>query len=426
MAKWTKRVAIALYLLGYAGADSSFGFVAQAHAERLVPIHEMQSDRAIVFIHGLFGDPITTFTAKNSPHSWGELIADDNDAVGLAAGPTLNEYAVYAVDYTSLFAKPGISVQEAAVAVRNILVNNGIFQRYNQIIIVTHSLGGIITKRLILEFKARDQKKYIDRISAVFFLAVPSQGASLANLSDLELSKLMARMFGLNYRIVTDLQPRTVNTFLDALEADWVEFLVSRERNSHFPVVYCAYETDPVALSTIVVNSIFASTRCSGSAEAIARDHLGIVKPVDRADYIYGWVKHRIGLSSAVTRSSGVSSWGPDRAGDPIETLGAYLETLRELHSDEENRDAATQIMEVEEEIIIDSEDSSIAHKFYPRPKKYTGFKPADVLDEIERLNDCVQINTTKDRRSVRVSFDMGRVKTCGVGRDERFGCECP
>src|SRR5215475_9937403 len=79
-------LAISYLLLSGTKADADFTF-----------IHKGNSDKVIIFIHGLWGDPKTSFAADGSPHSWPELIANDKRA--MRAGPPLSEYTVGALGY---------------------------------------------------------------------------------------------------------------------------------------------------------------------------------------------------------------------------------------------------------------------------------------------------------------------------------------
>ncbi|WP_188262864.1 ABC-three component system protein [Azospirillum tabaci] len=131
----------------------------------------------IVFIHGLGGDRVMTWT-HGTPRDdgfWPKWLADD-----------LSEANIWTVGYDSgLFAKAltgeGPSLSDRATVLMDYLIASELGQR--NIAFVTHSLGGLIVKQMLRKCADSGNAKrtrFLDSVKGVAFLGTPHQGASLA------------------------------------------------------------------------------------------------------------------------------------------------------------------------------------------------------------------------------------------------------
>jgi HAD superfamily phosphoserine phosphatase-like hydrolase len=125
------------------------------------------NDRLILFIHGLNGDPKTT---------WGNfenLISQDQE---------LKDYTAHFFSYpTSLFSMPWSKkypkIQTLADALRTEIDIK--FSQYKTIILVCHSLGGLIARKYLLEEVKTGRPL---KVQGLLLYAVPNHGSDLANI----------------------------------------------------------------------------------------------------------------------------------------------------------------------------------------------------------------------------------------------------
>jgi len=232
-------------------------------------------DGVIIFVHGLVGDADGTWRFDSKHPSWPELAAKDSD---FAADD------VYVVGYATSYSTHTFNIEETAEHVLRQLYDQELITKYERIYFVTHSMGGVIVKRMLNILNDRSGIANLHRVRAVLLISTPSQGAPLAELGT------WLRM-GPD---VNDLRPATFNTFLQSVENDWTRMLRGRDRDhANYPQVYCAYETLPTH-HLLIVSRVYAMTRCDEELYAMNYDHLQIVKPRDMDHDPYAWAKARI------------------------------------------------------------------------------------------------------------------------------------
>lgn len=213
-----------------------------------------KSKHAIVFIHGLFGDTVETWT-NGSGTRFFDLIG--SSSVG-------KQFDLYAFGYTSQMLGSGsLNIVEAIGKLNEYLKFHGVLD-YDSITFVGHSMGGLV----ILQHLLRDGALR-GKVPLVALYATPQEGAQIAVIGDkVALNPALAQLL-----------PADANAYLQQLDADWKR-LPERDR----PFVACGYETKPLAGVPVVPYS--SATRfCSKQALAIDdADHLAIVKP-DRSEH---------------------------------------------------------------------------------------------------------------------------------------------
>jgi pimeloyl-ACP methyl ester carboxylesterase len=230
-------------------------------------------DGVIIFVHGLFGDADGTWRLDSTHPSWPQLAAAD---------PDFASDDVYVVGYATSYGTHGLSLEETATAVLRQLYDNNLL-KYDRVYFVTHSMGGLVVKRMLNTLNDRAGIADLHRIRAVLLISTPSQGAPLAEIGKwLRMSQ------------VKDLTPATFNTFLQTLEDDWNRMLRGRDRDHvNYPQVYCAYETLPTH-HILIVSRVYANTRCDEDPYPMNFNHVQIVKPRDLNHDPYPWAKARI------------------------------------------------------------------------------------------------------------------------------------
>ncbi len=125
------------------------------------------SDQLIFFIHGLNGDPKTT---------WG------NFADIISKDPVLKDYTLHFFSYpTSLFSMPFSKkypkIQTLGEALRTEIDTR--FGQYKTIILVCHSLGGLVARKYLLEEVKSDRPL---KVQGLLLYAVPNNGADIAKI----------------------------------------------------------------------------------------------------------------------------------------------------------------------------------------------------------------------------------------------------
>src|SRR5262245_10914450 len=91
---------------------------------------------AIVFVHGVLGDSVSTWTNGSTKAYWPTLLANDS---------AFNGASVYVFQYPSPKVGMAYSINELAEVMRRRLVADGVFE-HREIIFLSHSMGGLVTR----------------------------------------------------------------------------------------------------------------------------------------------------------------------------------------------------------------------------------------------------------------------------------------
>lgn len=232
-----------------------------------------ESDRIIVFVHGIFGDQKNTWINSATGANWPEMITKD---------PAFRGFDVYTVDFESPIFGRASNIPEIASRVRDQLARRGVFD-YREVYFITHSMGGLITKRMLIGMNTPSRDRELRRVKAVLFFGTPSHGAPIATIGNWLSRNPQLR----------DMKPSDVNSFIQDLEWQWEGLLRERETlKTAFPQAYCAYEK--MALGVTIVNSLYATSRCDNQPYPIDLNHLQIVKPASLSADVHDWARARI------------------------------------------------------------------------------------------------------------------------------------
>ncbi len=204
-----------------------------------------------MFVHGIFGDTRGTWTRENGS-SFFDFVHNLPDL-----GSKLD---IYAFGFSShMLADGSLKIGEAAKKLDDFLEVDGV-TKYDVVVFVAHSMGGLITMReLITNDKLRA------KVPLLVFYATPHEGSQITTIGE----------HLLNNPALQQMLPVDANDYLQQINDDWKKVA---DATPH-PAVICAYEKKPV--HGILVVPWSSSTRnCTESASAIEdSDHLSIVKP---------------------------------------------------------------------------------------------------------------------------------------------------
>jgi pimeloyl-ACP methyl ester carboxylesterase len=238
--------------------------------------------KLILFVHGAFGDPLTTWT-NSTGESWPVIMRQDSD---------FREFDIGAVRYDTPFLQRTSGIEEIATRVLRQLEDEGVFKKYREVYFVSHSMGGLVVKRSLIKLGRAKEIQKLRQVKAVMYISTPAQGAELASLG---------RWLSANPQLY-DMRPAELNTYLQGLENDWNDLLRDRG-NDLFPRSYCAYETK-LTFGTLIVNRVDALTGCDQNAHPVDEDHSSIVKPANMKADIYRWAKARIQEAGDLARGT--------------------------------------------------------------------------------------------------------------------------
>lgn len=233
--------------------------------------------KIIIFVHGLWSDPSGAFG------NWPQLISSDTERI--RNQPSLSNFAVATVSYPAT-RRDALSVAQIASNLPIELRDSGILDDFDEIVFVAHSLGGIVMQEVLLNDSISSRFGLFLKTKAMFFLATPTSGAPAASFA----SALSQQFSG---RLVVDLATISDNTYLQGLSEKWKALLSNSNRPVPFKT-YCAYETRPYFLITVVPLQ-YAELKCDvGNVLAANEDHVSIAKPQSRAAQVYTWVRGQI------------------------------------------------------------------------------------------------------------------------------------
>jgi pimeloyl-ACP methyl ester carboxylesterase len=211
--------------------------------------HTPRAQVAVVFIHGIFGDTLGTWTANPQTSFFSLLNAD-----AALQGPV----DIFAFGYTSrMLREASFSIDEAAKKLKERLDYHGVTQ-YPAIVFVAHSMGGLVTLRTLLTYR-----DLMPRVPLIALYATPQEGSQIAAISQyISPNPALRQMI-----------PGDQNLYLQALDNDWKE----ANKVTRIPVI-CAYESRPTYRIKIVPRGS-ATRYCTEASSAIDADHISIVKP---------------------------------------------------------------------------------------------------------------------------------------------------
>jgi hypothetical protein len=203
---------------------------------------------ALVFVHGLGGDAVKTWTNRSGVY-WPRLVAND---------PELADYDVYVYAYETTPTGECLGVPDLATQMRTRLVSDRVFETHDRVIFVSHSLGGLVVREMLSTFD-----ELVPKTPLLLFYGTPGHGAELARWAS-----MLTRC-----QQVHDVRPEQLNSYIRSLNNRWKHRISSRVRSR------CAIEGFRIqGVVGLLVKPATAEALCDDISQKIAGDHFEIVK----------------------------------------------------------------------------------------------------------------------------------------------------
>ena len=235
--------------------------------------------KAIVFIHGIYGDGRNTWTSEDGKTYWPDLVTSDSQFGD--ADVVVRSYKTSVLGNVS-------SVQTIAAALKSDLTD--IFSSHKEVIFLCHSLGGLIVKQLLL-----DNPQYANKVPFIVFYATPGGGSFVARFASVfsDDPLLQAMSDAGDNKYLVDLENRWRSAQFNTHRYCAYELLKMRPHDLRAIVVGGAANAKDKLLDFVggiyVVDPISATYACDSKAAftGINANHVGIVKPSSKADASY-------------------------------------------------------------------------------------------------------------------------------------------
>lgn len=227
-------------------------------AQELSYVREGNADRLIIFIHGFTGDATDTWKNKRTKLYWPQIVAEDE---------SFNKSDIAVYDYpTQLTGDSGLSIGDIADTLAHLLDQN-IFKNYESILFISHSMGGLVTRNLLLKNDSLSQ-----RVKGLYFLATPSGGSNLADIGN---------WLSLNNPQIRGMRELENNDFLSDQTSQWQQSSLSTSI-----LTLCAHEKLEYK-GVLVVDQASAQLLCNNRPVPVAENHVNIVKPKNSSSLVH-------------------------------------------------------------------------------------------------------------------------------------------
>jgi pimeloyl-ACP methyl ester carboxylesterase len=209
---------------------------------------------AVVFIHGVLGNYLTSWTNKNGTY-WPQLVAKDS---------VFKDANVYVYRYQSPKLETAQNIEELATRLGDFLNKDGVIRDHDRIVFVCHSMGGLIARAFLVQSRLSAKK-----VPLIYFYGTPTAGANAAAIGYLA---------GRNPQF-ENMRPFVPGGYVESLAKKWLA--TSEDAATGYPRriwSFCAYEKKEY-LGKIVVEQLSATYLCNATPRAIVEDHIDMVKP---------------------------------------------------------------------------------------------------------------------------------------------------
>jgi len=250
-------------------------------------VRRENKDSVIVFVHGVFGGGVGTWTNATSHAYWPTLLADDD---------AFRSADIYVYSYSSPYLNQSYTIDELIENMRLMLANAEIFNKHKRVIFLCHSMGGIIVRGFLKRYPQNAMQ-----VPLIYFFSTPTAGAHVTQLMDFLTRNPQLR----------GMLPPNSGEYVTDLQHDW-------RAMQHHVNSKCAYETlDTYGIR--IVDEQSASMLCDGSVDPIGANHIDIVKPKDKADLPYIAFRNAYSDSQQKNAGSGTTVTGTVQTARQVE-----------------------------------------------------------------------------------------------------------
>jgi len=222
--------------------------------QRSFYVRSNEGKGVIIFVHGVLGDSVSTWTNPETKAFWPDLLVKDR---------TFDQYNIYVYGFASPLAGKSYTIDELADNMRLVL-RQGDVLAHNELIFLSHSMGGLVTRALLLKYR-----DLIPKVGFLYFCSTPTTGSELASI---------ANLVGKNPQF-GDMFPMGYNTYIESLQSSWLAAKMNVRS-------YCAYEKLATHGMDVVTRQS-ATSLCTEPLAPILENHISIVKPADRTSLAY-------------------------------------------------------------------------------------------------------------------------------------------
>ncbi|MDE7552309.1 NACHT domain-containing protein [Bacillus tropicus] len=135
----------------------------------LLKVRQSGNKAAVIFVHGLQGDPYKTWTKKKC-NSMPDMLAEDEQ---------YNKFDIFTFGYSTGFIFKRHEFKDIADLLYTEIEAK--LSDYRDLSFITHSMGGIIVQSMLKEQVERKNKKFIEKANGIVYLAVPFLGSNVAS-----------------------------------------------------------------------------------------------------------------------------------------------------------------------------------------------------------------------------------------------------
>lgn len=250
-------------------------------------IHHMAGDRQagkhVIFIHGLGGHYKGTWSCGRDKNVFWPAWLAENESDICVWSVEYESKVAYFIDDTMAFKDRAANIAESLFIKKEL--------KYGEIILIGHSMGGLIIKQIIRITQDRknfssEANNLISRITGTAFVGTPHTGSDLSTIGNMLSVRLALNIFRLIpsaatlylYRNNPDL--RELNVWF----RDW-------ERQYKIPTLSLG-ETKKTGFLGWIVKPDSAEAGLTAHLILVDKDHSRVCKPDDREDQVYQLIEN--------------------------------------------------------------------------------------------------------------------------------------
>lgn len=283
----TKAIAFFMLLLGFGFEALVVATAAHASETRGYVDLDLNRKEAIIFVHGVTGDAVGTWTNEKSKAYWPSVVRNDSK---------FSRSNVWVFNYESPRISNAQNIEELARKLGDEMRADGVFERHERVYFLAHSMGGLIVREMLTQVLPPP-----DKVPMIYFFGTPSAGAELAGVvAAVSENPQFANM-----------RPFTRESAVASLSRHWLATAeMPAARYPQRVLSFCAYEVEGLILGRLIVGSLSASFLCNTSPRAVVANHVAMVKPesmrseaylyfASAYEFVHGEAAQLISLSSS-------------------------------------------------------------------------------------------------------------------------------